>query len=103
MESIVIGAYECMFNKRSAFIYTCLTEIEGLFIRKCVWEELDEQFESLMHCLKRNILLDYLMNIRIKVQVNKKKAIEMYKTRHDQQMIKISEAKDYAAHREIIE
>ena len=48
-------------------------------------------------------MLDYLMNIRIKVQVNKKKAIEMYKTRHDQQMIKISEAKDYAAHREIIE
>ena len=44
-ESVVLGAYECMFNKNSNFIYTAYTEIEGLFIRKSVWDELFEQFE----------------------------------------------------------
>lgn len=84
LEAVVIGAYECIFNKRSAFIYTALTDIEGFFIRKRVWEELIEEFDHLSLCLKRNILLDYLMNIRIKVEVNKKKAIEMLQIRNDQ-------------------
>ena len=42
------------------------------------------------------------MNIRIKVVVNKKKAIEMLHSRYDQQMIKISESKNDAAHRAVI-
>ena len=84
MDYIVIGAYECMFDKRSAFIYTALTEIEGFFIRKRKWEEFILQYDQISVCLRRNILLDYLMNIRIKVVVNKRKAMEMLKARHDQ-------------------
>ena len=45
MDSVVIGAYECMYNKRSAFIYTALTEIEGFFIRKRKWEEFILQYD----------------------------------------------------------
>ena len=101
-DSIVIGAYECMYNKRSAFIYTALTEIEGFFIRKRKWEEFVLQYEQVSVCLRRNILLDYLMNIRIKVVVNKKKAMDVLKARHDQQMVKISEAKNEEHHRAII-
>ena len=83
-DNAVIGAYECMFNKRSAFIYTALTEIEGLFIRKSILNELREDFDHISFCFRRNILLEYLMNIRIKVVVNKKKAIETLHSRYDQ-------------------
>ena len=54
-ESVVIGAYECMFNKRSAYIYTTLTECEGLFIRKNVWDELADQFDILILLLLRSV------------------------------------------------
>ena len=91
-----------MFNKRSAYIYTALTNIEGLFIRKQRWDELIKDHDTLANYLKRNILLDYLINIRIKVNVNKKKSICLINNRHDQQMLKISELKDNAAHVEII-
>ena len=40
--------------------------------------------------LKRNILLDYMVNIRLKVLVNKKKAMSMMHNRQDHQMIKVS-------------
>lgn len=32
-DCVVIGAYECMFKKRSNYIYAALTNIEGLFVR----------------------------------------------------------------------
>ena len=35
-----IGGYGCTFNKRASFIYTSLTEIESLFIRKLNWKSL---------------------------------------------------------------
>ncbi len=49
-----------------------------------------EEFSDISQSLKRNVILDYLVNIRIKVVVNKKKSISIMKARNDQQMIKIS-------------
>lgn len=45
-DSFVIGAYECTFNKRSVFIYKANTIIEGLFIRKCKWNQLMLEFND---------------------------------------------------------
>ena len=39
-DNIVIGAYGITFNMRAPFIYTCLSNIEGFFIRKINWVEL---------------------------------------------------------------
>lgn len=44
-DCVVIGAYECTFNKRSSFIYTTLTNIEGLFIRKQKWSEMMTEYD----------------------------------------------------------
>ena len=80
-DCIVIGAYECQFNKRSSFIYTALTALEGLFIRKEKWNEMTSEAEELGRCIKRNLLVDYLLNIRVKVNVNKKRSVSVIKNR----------------------
>lgn len=102
-DCVVIGAYECQFNKRSSFIYTSLTVIEGFFVRKHRWEELMEDSHDIAMRIKRNLLQDYLLNIRLKVVVQKNKAISVMQTRHDQQMIKISLTKDQDCNRVIID
>ena len=102
IDCVVIGAYECEFDKRSSHIYTALTNCEGLFIRKSNWSGLMNEFEQLGQQIKRNLLLDYLLNIRVKVATNKRKSLCMMQNRNDYQMIKISTSKDEAAHRAII-
>lgn len=74
-DSIIIGAYEVMFNEKSSFIYTAMTNVEGFFIRKFKWDTLRQDHEEISNYIKRNILMDYMINIRLKVIVNKKKAI----------------------------
>jgi hypothetical protein len=53
----VVGAFECTFNRRSSFIYTCLTECKGFFIRKNQWHSLIEDHEEVTNKLKSNILI----------------------------------------------
>jgi len=79
----VIGAYGITFNKRAAFIYTALTTVEGFFIRKNNWLDLLSISPEIAFVIKKNVLMDYLCKIRLKVMVNKRKAIEKIQTRHD--------------------
>ena len=60
------------------------------------------EYEQLAQCIKRNLLLDYLLKIRVKVAMNKKRSLCMMQNRKDYQMIKITTAKDEVNHRAII-
>jgi hypothetical protein len=79
----VIGAYGITFNKRASFIYCCSTDIEGFFIRKAKWIEAIEEAPVIENVFKKNVLVDYLLNIRGKVMVYKRKAIAEYVQRED--------------------
>lgn len=46
--------------------------------------------------------MDYLCKIRLKVMVNKRKAIEKIQTRHDHQMIQVSAMKDIYSQQQLI-
>ena len=80
-DSIMIGAYECMFDEKSYVLYTAFTNIEGYFIRKTNWFNLCQNHKTMSNFIRRNVLLDYMLNIKNKITVAKKKAISMMKIR----------------------
>jgi hypothetical protein len=82
-DNFVIGAYDLTFNKKSMFIYRAMTYIEGYFIRKDIWMGLIDEYLAVGICIKRNILLNYLLKIRIKINVHKERAMSMLKLRKD--------------------
>jgi len=77
----VIGAYGITFNKRASFLYACKTDIEGFFIRKMKWIETIEEAPLIEKIFKKNVLVDYLLNIRGKVMVYKNKIIKEHLNR----------------------
>lgn len=72
-DKCIIGAYGATFNSRAAFIYTTLTPVEGFFIRKEKWKEALEDNGEIGICMKRNIWIEYLTRIKMKVNVAKKR------------------------------
>jgi len=44
---VVIGAYNCCFNKRASFIYRCKSDCSGYSIRKSVWMEILDSEEEI--------------------------------------------------------
>ena len=49
---VVIGSYNCLFNRRSKFIYRCKTNCEGYSIKKSDWIEIiceDEEIKKYIH------------------------------------------------------
>ena len=75
----VVGAYGLTFNQRAAYNYKAISSCKGYFIRKNLWLELLENNPEIAVGLKHQILLDYLMNVRAKVEVKKKKMKELFK------------------------
>ena len=82
-DKLVVGAYEVSFNKKSNFVYTALTELHGYFIRKSKWFEALKIDSDLGTFIQRNIIMDYMTKIRVKVMVNKKKAFNEFIIRKD--------------------
>lgn len=64
--------------------------------------ELINDYSTVGLCIKRNILLTYLLNVRVKINVHKERAMSMQKLRNDCQMVKISQFKDDEHYKEII-
>lgn len=73
--NIVIGAFGITFNMRAAFVYTCISQIEGFFIRKLNWLTMISRHSSIAKILKKNVLINYLTKIRGKVMISKRKAM----------------------------
>ena len=89
----VIGSYGINFDQRACFIYATTDKMLGYSIRKANWHELMEQNPEIQFYMKRNALIQYMTEIRSKVMVHKKRAINDFKRRNDHQMIAISEFK----------
>ena len=72
--AVVIGDYAMTFNQRSQFIYTALTDLHALFIRKENWMVLLMENPDIGGKIISKIFLKYLTEIKSKVLVAKRKA-----------------------------
>ena len=61
-----------------------------------------DEFSVVGKCLRRNILLNYLLRVRIKINVHRERAMQMHVIRKDCQMIKMSQFKDHEADKQIL-
>ena len=93
-DKCVIGAYGASFNCRAAFIYTTQTYVEGFFIRKSNWIDCLEENPQIKVSMLKNVLLQYMTKINIKVKLAKKRALQLVENRHDIELVNISYAKD---------
>ena len=69
----IIGAYGATFNMRAAFIYKTMTPIEGFFIRKEAWLNSLKENDTIGKSMKKNIWLEYMTRIKMKVNLSKKR------------------------------
>ena len=78
-----IGAYECSYDKRSIYVYRVHKEIEGFFITKKQWKELESNFPEFFSQIRRQALNHYINVIRLNLEKAKQKMIEHYDDRKD--------------------
>ena len=63
-------------------------------MRKECWNQLLVDWPEIAKVLKSNVLMDYLMNIRSKVNLAKKKLINKFQNRNDHQTFMYTEPKE---------
>lgn len=89
----VVGGFGSTFNQRASYIYTAVTSVEGYFIRKYRWRNILNEYSEIAYLVRQNILLDYLVNIRSKVNCAKRKDKKTFMRRHDHQYMLTVELK----------
>lgn len=94
VDKCIIGAYGITWNQRAQFNYTSATAVNGFFIRKQNWLQIMNSEPEIVGTLKKNLLLDYLTKIKMKVDLSKKKAIGEFQIRQDYDLIKLSTNKE---------
>jgi hypothetical protein len=55
-----VGAFECLNNQRSTFVYRAKTNVKGFFIKKLNMNTLVYNFPDLMSVFKQKITIDYI-------------------------------------------
>jgi hypothetical protein len=83
--SVIVGAYNVSFNKRSKYIYRTHTYCEGYTIRKTNWHIImsDEEHSLLGNMLKKRIKREYQINTDWKIASIRKSMIDKWKRRAD--------------------
>lgn len=61
---VVIGAYNCIFDKKTLFLYKCFQRVRGYFIRRKNWKVLDENYPEIVEQFKENVEREYKTNIQ---------------------------------------
>ena len=64
---VVIGAYNCIFDKKTLFLYKCFQRVQGYFIRKKYWRILEENYPKIVEQVKENVTRDYTNQIKTRV------------------------------------
>lgn len=98
----VIGAFGVTFNQRANYVYTTLTETHGLFIRKENWMEIMDSNPQISNAMKKNILVEYYINIRSKIRQKKLIDLENYDQRQDYQVLVTSQEKENSQLKNIV-
>ena len=83
----VIGAYGCTFSQRSNYIVYAQTNIEGFFVRKENWMALLQRDEVIRNSLERKILMEQLIKLNPRIELDKKRKIIKLLERKDHQSL----------------
>jgi hypothetical protein len=90
-----IGGFGVTFQMRSQFLYKAATYCTGFFIRREQWHDIMvSNDDDIIKTLKQNILIEFIWKIRSKLNIQKKKELQKYKTRSDYQSTLIVDGKD---------
>lgn len=80
---LMIGFYECVFDKRALMIYKSKTRSTGYFIRKKSWFYINQDIPKLSAHMKKKCLIDYRDNVRKKIIMLKKYETRKLRERAD--------------------
>lgn len=69
----VIGAYNCIENKKNAFTFKAATDVHGFMLRKYDWLELLDSAPEFNKSFRQNIKEQYVKNIHVKVMMEKRR------------------------------
>lgn len=64
----IIGAFNCMTEKRNLFIYRCRSSIEGYMLRKSAWFQIKKNFAEIADILLNNVKHNFFKTIKNKVE-----------------------------------
>lgn len=70
------GLYNCIFNKKSMFMYKCIEFIEGYSLRLQGWQTVEAKFFDLMNDFKQKLIIDYDHRIRKPMMLYKSKDLK---------------------------
>ena len=73
--SLIIGGFECSFNRRSQQIYKSTLESTGYMIRKKNWKIIKDEFADFYFEMRNKCLFFYLEKIRR--PINQQKIIDI--------------------------
>jgi len=73
--SLIIGGFECSFNRRSQQIYKSTLESTGYMIRKKNWKTIKDEFADFYFEMRNKCLFFYLEKIRR--PINQQKIIDI--------------------------
>lgn len=78
-QGIIVGAYNCAFNKRTMFLYKAKTLIEGFMLRKEHWLDILDEYTEVATILKENVKKHFLLNIKFKINAEKRRFMSKLK------------------------
>ena len=81
----VFGAYEMFNSKKSKFQYKCKTRMEGYFIRKSNFMNLQYEFPDVYQAFIQNLTGRYYTRIQITVSKTRQKVLDDLKKRYPNQ------------------
>lgn len=94
IDCAIVGSFNCTFYQRSNYIWKCLTQAEGYFMYKADWLTLlDQHPEEIAKSMKQNILVDYIIKIRGRLENAKTKAFKKIVDRNLHQKVCVVESK----------
>ena len=70
---VIIGGYNCTFNKKTIFVFKSKTDVSGHMLRKKVWLSLMNEYGHISEYFKKNIENTYLKSIKNKMMDAKTK------------------------------
>ena len=90
-----IGAFECCYDKRSIYVYRAVTEVEGFFITKKNWKQLEADHPMFFTFIRRQALEQFVHVIRYNLEKCKEKVVNHYDKRSDYEQVLV--LRDYNA------
>ena len=89
----VLGAYGLVFDQRTEFLFTAITDVQGFCIRRENWKNLLRDNKEVEKAMKISALQFYQKNIKLKIMPFKKRTVDEFNARNDIQFIIASKQK----------